>query len=236
MSESCKSELFGTFTTITGTVFTATMSATGTGNDCESAKQSSEYNLQKTLEVFLLNYTPKIVSKVCTVLTLCNCVQTSIPNDQLYYRVDISPQNDLRNDSYVDYVINPDVLGNYSGVSNCFMTQSDYVTYNTNIINFISNRVVQNTTLPQNIQVPDLYNEVVNISILPYENNYIQAAANYVDLGSGIITTIPFVDYSVTTASGIFEGYKTIRILFYNNGNPPGYTGLGPVRLVQLIR
>jgi len=39
-----------------------------------------------------------------------------------------------------------------------------------------------------------------------FENNFIQASANYIDESYGFITTITFVDYKVQTASGLFKG------------------------------
>jgi hypothetical protein len=72
-----------------------------------------------------------------------------------------------------------------------------------------------------------------------YDTNYIQAVANYVDNGTEFETTISFVDYKVTTASGIFNGFKNVRVNFYNDGFPPGYTGttsLGPVRVMTITQ
>ena len=53
---SCQSVLSGTFTTVDGKEFSATMSATGSGKTCESAKKNSEKNIEKTLENFLNCY------------------------------------------------------------------------------------------------------------------------------------------------------------------------------------
>jgi hypothetical protein len=114
------------------------------------------------------------------------------------------------------------------------MTESDFISYNTNIITFVGSRTPENQNLPEEQRVPDIYNETVNISVEPYETNYIQASANYLDTGSGFETERQFVNYGVTTASGIFKGFTNIRINFYNNGNPPGYEGLGPVRIVTI--
>jgi len=68
----CKSILEGEFTTVTGTKFTATMSATGSGNTCESAKENSIININKTLNNFLDTYKPKIVNEVHKITTTCD--------------------------------------------------------------------------------------------------------------------------------------------------------------------
>lgn len=115
------------------------------------------------------------------------------------------------------------------------MVNNDFITYNNNIISFIGYRTPKNRNLPKSIQVPDLYNETAYISVFPYEENFIEASANYIDEGSGFETEVPFVNYSVCCAKGIFEGCKTLRINFYNNGDPPGFSNLGPVRIVEIF-
>jgi hypothetical protein len=45
----------------------------------------------------------------------------------------------------------------------------------------------------------------------------ITATANYVDNGDSEITTIPYVNYTVTGASGKFSHYTNVKIL-YDNG------------------
>ena len=57
-----RATLAGVFTRIDGVVFTATMTATGSGETCESAKADCEVNINATLQNFLASYTPKIVS------------------------------------------------------------------------------------------------------------------------------------------------------------------------------
>ena len=126
--------------------------------------------------------------------------------------------------------------GTYRGITNRFMVDNDFVTYNTNILTFIGFRTPKNPDLDSrpDLQVPDLYNETINVNVEPYLENYIQASANYVDSGSSFVTTVPFIDYSVSAASGIFKDCKNLRINFYNDGDPPGYTGLGKVRIVTI--
>lgn len=153
----------------------------------------------------------------------------------LYYRLDISPINENDNSSRTTFDTTPSEPTIYRGISNRFMTESNFLDYNTNIITFVGSRTPKNTDLPAvNLQVPDIYNETISISIAPYDSNFIQATANYLDPGSGFETQRQFVDYGVTTASGVFKGFTNLRITFYNNGDPPGHVGLGPVRVVTI--
>ena len=72
---SCEAILNGTFTTIEGVQFTASMSASGSGNDCESAQNATIISILKTLQEFLNSYQPKIIKEVYTITTSCqNCV------------------------------------------------------------------------------------------------------------------------------------------------------------------
>lgn len=153
----------------------------------------------------------------------------------LYYRLTISPDNEGDNSSRTNFVTDP-TADTYRGISNRYMVDSNYITYNNNLLTVSGYRTPRNTSLPLELQVPDIYNETFNISILPYETNYIQAVADYLDPGTSFETTIPYVNYKVTAASGVFSGFTNMRIDFYNNGNPPGYTNqdLGPVRTVTI--
>ena len=154
----------------------------------------------------------------------------------MYYRLSTEPGYDASgNASSTDFVTVP-VVNTYRGIENRYMTESDYQTYNSNIITFIGYRTPANPTLPSNMQVPDIYNETVSINMQPYNDNFIQATANYLDTGTGFATTVPFIDYKVSIASGIFSGFTNMRINFYNDGNPPGYPagGLGKVRIITI--
>lgn len=157
-----------------------------------------------------------------------------LPNKLImYYRLSIEPDDERSNSSETNFLTDP-VINTYRGITNCYMTESNYETYNKNILTFIGYRTPANATLPPNIRVPDLYNETVSINVEPYNDNFIQATANYIDEGTGFATTVPFIDYKVSMASGIFNGFTNIRVNFYNDGKPPGYPsgGLGKVRIV----
>jgi CubicO group peptidase (beta-lactamase class C family) len=68
-----RATLAGTFTRNDGIVFTATMTATGTGNTCDSARADCEVNINNTLQNFLSSYTPKIVSYTYDVNYVTTC-------------------------------------------------------------------------------------------------------------------------------------------------------------------
>jgi hypothetical protein len=152
----------------------------------------------------------------------------------LYYRLSTEPVHDISsNSSNTNFVTDPSI-NTYRGISNRYMTNSDFTTYNTNILTFIGYRTPSNELLIPEMRVPDMYNETISINIEPYQDNFIQATANYIDTGTGLATTNPFIDYKVSIATGIFNGFTNMRINFYNNGNPPGHTNLGKVRIVNL--
>ena len=162
----------------------------------------------------------------------CKCPKNPIT---LYYRINQSPSDTDGNASTTIFVTDPLAPTIYRGIENRYMTDSNFVTYNKNIITFAGSRTPTNTDLPQNMRVPDMYNETIDINMYPlYGDNYIQATANYIDTGKDFATTLPYVDYKVSIASGIFKGYKNLRINFYNKGDPPGYTNLGPVRIITI--
>lgn len=168
---------------------------------------------------------------VCDTAQITNL--NSPPTIKLYYRVYISPSDETVNSSSTVFVTEG-LEGTYRGITNRFMVDQDFVTYNTNILTFLGYRTPKNPDLEPDLQVPDLYNETISINVEPYIENYIQATANYIDDGSSFVTTIPFMDYTVSAASGIFSGSKNVRVNFYNDGNPPGHTGLGKVRIVTI--
>jgi hypothetical protein len=162
-----------------------------------------------------------------------DCRQCPPPEMKLYYRLDASPTNPGINTSSTVFLTDP-VINTYRGITNRFGTQNDFVTLNKNIITFIGYRTPKNPALPAYLQVPDLYNETLNFNVEPYLENFIQATASFADEGSDFDATIPFANYTVSAASGIFKGYTNVRINFYNDGNPPGFTGVGRVRIATI--
>jgi hypothetical protein len=131
----------------------------------------------------------------------------------LYYYL-FEPPTYESNDTRTDFVTDP-AEGPYRGISNRYMSNSTYTTFNTDILTYISSRTPGNSALG----IPDMYNEVLNINSEPYIDNYIQAACNYPDPGSGYETEVANNNFIVTAASGIFSGYKNIYIT-YNNNDP----------------
>ena len=102
-----------------------------------------------------------------------------------------------------------------TNISNIPMCTKNYKNFNDDIINFVGSRTSGNK------YIPAMFLETVTIVSKPYQSedsaNMITATANYVDSGSSSVTTIPYVNYTVTAASGKFEGYKNIKII-YDNG------------------
>lgn len=224
---SCESVLKGLFTTVNGEQFTASMSATGSGSDCESAEMNSEENIQKTLDHFLLTYKPQIVEETHTVTTSCDgCVNDLV----LYYRLSISPTDSHLNDSRTSIVTNPLNNKYYTGQAVFYMVDDDLVTYNKNIMELFGCRTPTNTDLPLSLQVPDQFLESFIIKLYPYNNDFVQAVSLYNDSGDGLVSSIPKATYYITAKSGIFEPYSKAEIKFDNDNV------LGKVRTVTFSK
>jgi hypothetical protein len=132
----------------------------------------------------------------------------------LYYRRTIPGTTD-NNGINVVYATNPE-YGPISQISNRYMCESDFVTPTNDIINFTSKRCPGNVSLT----IPDMFLETVTIISNPYQTinatNMISAVANYTDSGYGSVTSVNFVNYSVTVARGKFSGYTNVKIIFDN--------------------
>lgn len=131
----------------------------------------------------------------------------------LYYFLNQPPTYEP-NDTQTNFVTDP-LEGPFRGISNRYMSNSTFTSYTTDIITYISSRTPGNMSLG----IPDMYNEVLTINSQPYQDNYIQAAANYPDPGTGLETEVSNNTFNVTAASGIFSNYKKIFIS-YNNIDP----------------
>jgi hypothetical protein len=96
------------------------------------------------------------------------------------------------------------------------MCEEDYVTPTDYLISFIAHRTYKDS----NLGIPGMYNKQIFITAPPYEtletSNMITAVGNYIDTGTNGATTKEYVNYNVTSATGIFEGYKKL-IVFYDN-------------------
>jgi hypothetical protein len=145
----------------------------------------------------------------------------------LYYRLTVSNTNSSPNRSVTNFVTDP-VIDTYRGIGNRYMVDSDFLTYNQNIITFVSMRT------PANPPVFDknMYNETVCINV---GSSFIQAVANYVDNNNTFETLIPYVEYAITAKTGIFTDFNKLVINFYNDTYPlKGFEGYGPIRTVNL--
>ena len=119
----------------------------------------------------------------------------------------------ISNASATTFVTNPSDPDIYRGIENRFMCNKSYSTNTSDIITFVGYRTPANEALG----LPRLYKEVVSINSKPYQNNFIEAVANYVDNGNGFATELKFVNYTVTAASDkyknkfLFKWYKSSR-------------------------
>ena len=144
----------------------------------------------------------------------------------LYYRLTVSPTDASENASRTNFVTDP-VIDTFRGMGNRYMVESDFVTYNQNIITFVGMRTPGNSVFNNN-----MYNETVCISV---GSSFIQAIANYVDNNNTSETLTPSIEYAITTKTGIFTDFNKLVINFYNNKYPlKGYEGYGPIRTVNL--
>ena len=144
----------------------------------------------------------------------------------LYYRLTVSNTDPTPNRTVTNFVTDP-VIDTFRGIANRHMVDSDFVTYNENIITFISMRTPGNLVFDKN-----MYNETVCITV---GSSYIQATSNYVDNNTTFETLTPYVEYAITGKTGIFTDFSKLVINFYNNTHPlKGYEGYGPIRTVNL--
>lgn len=139
-----------------------------------------------------------------------------MPLTLYYYLLEPSGNNFVFNSSETLFVTTP-VQGTYRGITNFFMSNSTYTAYTTNLISYISIRTPA-STVPGAFNL-DMYNEVLTINSIPYQDNFIQATCDYEDTSTGYETTVPENNFIVTAASGIFKNYKIINIK-YNNNDP----------------
>ena len=65
---------------------------------------------------------------------------------------------------------------------------------------------------PEGYELPAYFTEVLNIL---KDDSFLTCTKSYVDSGSGTITTTPFNIFDITCASGIFTGYKFVKIIYY---------------------
>lgn len=98
--------------------------------------------------------------------------------------------------------------GEYSGWATFFGAFKNGMQNKNVIINYLGGRTPVNVS----IGLPPYFTEVINIL---QGESFITATKTYEDSGSGSTTTVPFNIFVVTGASGVFEGYKSIKITYY---------------------
>lgn len=70
---------------------------------------------------------------------------------------------------------------------------------------------------PPGFELPAYFTEVLNI--VKDDDNFLTCSKTYKDSGAGAdnITTVPFNIFVITGASGIFEGYKFVKITYFTD-------------------
>ena len=136
----------------------------------------------------------------------------SKPPLTLYYRTSLygpeeSENTSLQRQDYSD--VNRTTT---NSTASRYMCTSDFETPTTDILHFSAVR------LPSSNKLPSTLSETITITSKPYQrgnvSNMVVATATYVDSGSGPYTASNKINYAVTAASGKFEGYKNMQIIF----------------------
>ena len=131
----------------------------------------------------------------------------------LYY-TRLIPVTDQMNSGYLQETASINGILSLKGIGNRYMCKSDFETPTTDIINFLGYRVPPN----DNVGLPSTFLETLTIISKPYQrenvSNMITATANYFDSGTTSTTVTPYVNFTVTGASGKFAGYKNVKIIY----------------------
>ena len=128
----------------------------------------------------------------------------------LYYRLDKTEDDKDANGSVTNFVIDQE-KGRYSAITNRYMTNNDFSTYNSDIISFVGTRTPKNSVFDKN-----MYHNSVCINS---GSDFIQAVANYQDDGLGVETTVKSQEFAITAKTGKFSKFKKFVINFYNDRN-----------------
>ena len=126
----------------------------------------------------------------------------------LYYRLTVSDtdQTSVTSDTNLS---NPE--NQYAAVSSFFMTDASY-NANKDVLSAVGYRTAAKE-IPGGFSIFPIYNETINIQT---KNGIVSAVAVYADVGSGLQTTVPSVQYAVTSAQGEFVGAQIVTIYFNN--------------------
>ena len=68
---------------------------------------------------------------------------------------------------------------------------------------------------PEGYKLPAYFTEVLDI--IKDNTSFLSCTKTYQDSGSGTVTTSPSETFVITGASGIFEGYKSVKITYYKD-------------------
>ena len=186
---------------------TATFSATSTGSTYIETVETLKNVLNSLVSDF---YTSNPSYKEISVIYYdVTCVPSTDPKLTLYYNLIFENKN-IVNQERINYATEP--INTYTGASNQHMTNSLYEP-NSDIISFFGFRTPSDAAL----NLPPLYNETVSI-LQPDTGSFVSAQKIYIDIGDSFVSTIPFILFDVTCASGIFSNYSLIKIIIDNSG------------------
>jgi hypothetical protein len=173
-----------------------------------------EYSQDLTRKVIITNEAYMyLLPKELQIISLPAKESLSLTSDTpteliLYYSTILSKDVPINNASLLE-ITNLTPTKSYSVISNRYMQNQDG-TNNENIITYLTYRVPGDPALELSPQINE------TLVIITPKGDKIQAVAVYTDFGVGEITTVPFQDFLVNGALGIFQGAKNVRV-FYNN-------------------
>lgn len=188
----------GSAITSSGFVVTATATASASSN----VSQTDAYNQALALANSIAQSSAQNQANIMDQTIVINDSPAVTPDTiTLYYKL---AQTGTKNSTNVQFLNNSDT---YTGITNRFMTNASG-SYNQDIITFIGYR----TPGDDSLGIPNLFCETVMIKTP--QGDFISGLANYIDNGSGRVTSSSYENFAVTCASGNFAGYKNIKITY----------------------
>jgi hypothetical protein len=145
-----------------------------------------------------------------------NTTNVKLPLIIKYYRLTLPKEsNEISNGSSILYQTIPS-FGPIFSYNTRYMCEDDFITPTTDLLSFIINRNAEN----KNLGIPSTVAETLYFISEPYQTpetaNMLIASASYIDSGTTIATTLPYLNYPVITASGKYAGYTNVKIIFDN--------------------
>ena len=185
-------------TTSSGFVVTATANASATSE----ISQKDAFDKAKTLAQSIAQSIAQNNANIEEQTIEINNKPAVTPDTiTLYYKL---VTTGTTNATTVEFLNNQDT---YTGIKNRYMTNADG-TYNKDLITYFGYRTPGRVDLG----IPALYCETLIVKTP--QGDLISGLANYLDQGSGSVTTQPFENFAVTCASGKFAGYKNIKVTY----------------------